>query len=238
MREEKVYFFSSTGKLAGIIHYPDRLSSMCIIACHGLFSDKESDKFIAIGKRFAKEDIAVLRFDFRGCGESEGKIEDTTITGRGEDLAAALSYIRTDKPSFSHSIGLLGSSLGGYISLFVASIDQMIKAVVGWATPFSFDGLKKTIASSNLPQLKEEFYRDASHYDAVKFVPQVKNPMLIHGDSDETVPIEHAKRLNQLAKEPKKLKIIKGADHTFSDLRLREKAINYTLHWFKKYLTP
>ncbi|KPJ59963.1 MAG: hypothetical protein AMJ42_01685, partial [Deltaproteobacteria bacterium DG_8] len=176
--------------------------------------------------------------DFRGCGESDGKIEDTTITGRREDLNAALSYIRTHKPSVSHTIGLLGSSMGGYISLLVASSDKMVKAVVAWATPFSFDALRETIASTNSPQLKEDFYHDASYYDAGNFVPQVKNLMLIHGDSDETVSIDHAKRLNQLAKVPKKLEIIRGADHTFSNLKLREKAISHSLHWFKKYLTP
>ena len=238
MKEEKVYFHTSTGKLVGIIHHPDRLSSMCVIACHGLFSDKESDKFTAIGERFAKENIIVLRFDFRGCGESDGKIEDTTITGRSEDLRAALSYVRTHKPSVSHTIGLLGSSMGGYISLLVASSDQVVKAVVAWATPFSFDGLRETIASSNSPQLKEDFYHDASSYDTGKFVPQVKNLMLLHGDRDDTVPPDHAKRLYQLASKPKQLEIIKGADHTFSNPKLREKAISYSLNWFKKYLTP
>ena len=237
MKEERVYFSTSEGKLVGIIHYPDHPSSSCVIACHGLFSDKESDKLATIGERFSKEGITVLRFDFRGCGESDGKIEDTTITGRSEDLRAALSYIRTHKPSVSHTIGLLGSSMGGYISLLVASSDQMVKAVVAWATPFSFDGLRETIANSNSPQLKEDFYLDARQYESGKFVPQVKNLMLLHGDRDDTVPPDHAKRLYQLASKPKQLEIIKGADHTFSNLRLREKAISYSLNWFKKYLT-
>jgi len=236
MREEKVYFFASAGKLVGIIHHPDQISSSCVIACHGLLSDKESDKFVTIGERFAKAGITLLRFDFRGCGESDGTIEDTTITGRKDDLHAALSFIRMHRPSVAHTIGLLGSSMGGYISLLTASSDKAVKAVVAWATPFSFDGLREAIANNNLPQLKEDFYRDASYYEAGKFVPQVKNLMLLHGDSDQTVPLDHAKRLYQLANEPKQLEIIRGADHTFNNLKLREKVISYSLNWFKKYL--
>ena len=82
MIQEKVYFSTSAGRLAGITHHPNHLSSSCVIACHGLYSDKESDKFITIGECFAKEGITVLRLDFRGCGESDGEIEDTNITGR------------------------------------------------------------------------------------------------------------------------------------------------------------
>ena len=236
MREENVCFSASAGKLAGIIHHPDNLSSSCVIACHGLYSDKESNKFIAIGKCFAKEGITVLRFDFRGCGESDGKIEDTTITGRKEDLNAALSFIRMHNPSIAQNIGLLGSSMGGYISLLVASYEKTINCVVAWATPFSFDGLRKTIDNSNSPRLKEGFYNDAKQYDATDFVSRLNNTMLIHGDSDETVPLDHAKRLYQSAKEPRRLEIVKGADHTFSNLKLREKAISHSLNWFKKYL--
>ena len=236
MTEENVCFSTSAGKLAGIIHHPDNLSSSCVIACHGLYSDKESDKFIAIGKCFAKEGITVLRFDFRGCGKSNGKIEDTTITGRREDLHAALSFIRRHNPSISQNIGLLGSSMGGHISLLVASYEKNIKGVVAWATPFSFDGLREAIDNSNSPRLKQGFYHDAKHYDAADFVSRVNNIMLIHGDSDETVPLDHAKRLYQSAKEPRRLEIVKGADHTFSNLELRENAISSSLNWFQRYL--
>jgi alpha/beta superfamily hydrolase len=238
MKEEKVYFSTPAGKLRGIIHHPKHPSSSCVITCHGLFSDKGSDKFITLGEHFAQEGITVFRFDFRGCGESDGKIEDTTITGRSEDLTAALSFIRAHTPSVAHTIGLLGSSMGGFISLRVAASDKMIKAVAAWATPFSFDGVREVIAHSDSPQLKEEFYQDAGRYDASQFVPQVKNLLLIHGDKDETVPAAHAERLYQKAKEPKRLEIVRGADHTFSNPTFRKKAVSYSLNWFKMYLIP
>ncbi len=54
--------------------------------------------------------------------------------------------------------------------------------------------------------------------------------LIVHGDADETVPVEHAYRLFKLAKEPKQLKIIAGAPH-----RLREspEAIETAIAWLK-----
>jgi fermentation-respiration switch protein FrsA (DUF1100 family) len=66
----------------------------------------------------------------------------------------------------------------------------------------------------------------------------VKNLLLIHGDKDETVPADHAERLYQKAREPKRLEIVRGADHIFSNPALRKKAIRYSLNWFKKHLIP
>jgi len=238
MKQEKVYFSSAAGKLVGIIHHPDQRSSRCVIACHGLFSNKESDKFITLGEQYAREGFILLRFDFRGCGESAGKIEDTTLTGRREDLEAALSFMRNFAPQVASSIGLLGSSMGGYISLLVAASHPMIKAVVTWATPFSFEGLRETLAKSASPQLKEDFYQDEHLYDAARFVPKVTNLLLIHGDCDETVPLAHAEKLYRSAQEPKELQVVEGADHTFSNVTLRAKATTYSLNWCKKYLLP
>ena len=53
-----------------------------MIASHGLLASKDSEKYIALGERLSKEGIAMLRFDFRGIGESEGRIEDDTVSRR------------------------------------------------------------------------------------------------------------------------------------------------------------
>ena len=219
-----------------MLHYPQGSCHGCIVTCHGLFSSKESEKFIDLGNFFAQNGFFVLRFDFRGCGESEGFIEDTTVSGRKEDLTAALSYIESTLPLDTHTIGLLGSSMGGYISLLVAPGSTLVKAVVTWATPLTFRGLRAVITNSNQVQLKENFYQDTRHYDASSFVPRVKNLLVIHGDCDETVPLTHAQELHKLAQEPKKLTIVPGADHTFSNPPLRKQAITESLNWFNRYL--
>jgi len=54
--------------------------------------------------------------------------------------------------------------------------------------------------------------------------------LLVHGDTDEIVPVEQAYKLYQKAKEPKELAIIPGARHK---LRLEEKAMATVLDWLR-----
>lgn len=83
------------GRLAGVLHSPYEEASTCIVTCHGLYSSKDSEKYINIAHRFVQEELAVFRFDFTGCGESEGNVEDTTLTRRIEDLKMRLGLPRT-----------------------------------------------------------------------------------------------------------------------------------------------
>ena len=55
--------------------------------------------------------------------------------------------------------------------------------------------------------------------------------MLIHGDRDDLVPVEQAKELYRLAKEPKELIIIPGAGHR---LRIEDRAVSAALNWLKR----
>ena len=230
-----VYFSTPAGRLKGVLHHPLRSARSCIITCHGLFSSKDSDKFQDLSEVFSKNQYAVLRFDFRGCGESEGRIEDTTISGRMEDLKAALAFVKQEPPLKGLPIGLLGSSMGGYISLHLAALDSSVKAVVAWATPFSFEGLREVIEESNQTPLKEAFYRDATHHDVTAPLSRLKNLLLIHGDKDEVVPLDHARNLYRFAQEPKQLTVVPGADHTFSNPTLRNQAVTHSLNWFNRY---
>jgi len=238
MKQESVAFPSPAGMLAGVIHHPRHDSRGCIINSHGLLSNKDSDKFIALGERFAEEGFIVLRFDFSGCGESEGNIADTTVTGRKEDLLKALAFMQGRLSGSTQPIGLLGSSMGGFVSLLVASCREEIQAVAAWATPFSFEELREAITLSSGGIIKERFFKDARLYSAAELVPGVRNLLIIHGDSDETVPLNHAHRLYEVAPEPRQMEIISGADHSITGPKHREKAIALSLGWFKNHLVP
>ena len=237
MQQEAVSFPSPSGKLAGIIHYPRHESNGCIITAHGLMSNKDSDKFIELGDRFAEEGFSVLRFDFSGCGESAGKIANTTVTGRKEDLHAAIDFMRSRRLADGHlNIGLLGSSMGGFVSMLVASCREDIKAVAAWATPFRFEELREAITLGSESMIKEKFFEDARLYPVATFVPRVHRLLIIHGDRDATVPFHHAQKIYERTREPKLLEIIAGADHSITNPQHREKAISLSLGWFKRWV--
>ena len=56
--------------IKGVIHWPRRSRAPCVICSHGLFSSKDSPKFIAMTEHLAQEGFAAIRYDHRGCGES------------------------------------------------------------------------------------------------------------------------------------------------------------------------
>jgi len=104
--------------IKGTLHLPGIKRPPFVITCHGLFSSMESDKFTAIAKTFTNAGMAAFRFDFSGCGKSSGKIADTTVSKRIEELKSVVCFAKTH-PSLGKKFGIIGSSLGGFVSLFL-----------------------------------------------------------------------------------------------------------------------
>lgn len=235
MQTEKVFFKSEGQKLSGILHLSEKKNPPCVIASHGLLSSKDSEKYIVLGNRLSQEGIAMLRFDFRGIGESEGRMEDDTISRRIVDLGSAIDFIRT-RQNLGNRIGLLGSSLGGYVSLIRASMDKDIKAVGIWATPFHLDDLKSNKGTEGHPLPEETFFEDLPKHRLLPLLPKVSNCMVIHGEKDELVPVDQAWEIFDGLGAPKEIHIIEGADHRLTDPAHRSRAMELSVQWFKKYL--
>ncbi len=234
MKVEKVFFRSEGFRISGILHLPDEKNPACVIASHGLLSSKNSEKYIALGERISREGIAMLRFDFRGIGESEGRLEDDTVSRRVEDLGAAIAFIKSH-PGLGNRIGLLGSSLGGYVSLIRASREQGIKAVVTWATPFHLDDLGSR-GTEEHPLPEKAFFDDLPRHRLSPLLPKVSNCFVIHGEEDELVPVDQAWEIFHTLGAPKEIHVMEGADHRLTNPSHRQRAIDLSVDWFKKYL--
>ena len=224
--EESVKF--GEHKLAGLFHPPAQRTSACVITCHGLLSSKDSEKYVEIARRFCDEGLAVLRFDFRGCGESKGELEETTLTERIEDLGHALDFVWEKG---YRNVGVMGSSLGGCVSILKAAKDRRIKALVTWSTPYYLDELFGEIKGF------QKLRQDIMKHNMSKALREIDCPIsIVHGSSDEIVPLLHANALFKNADRPKNILIVEGADHRFTNPIHREKAVEVTLDWFKNYL--
>jgi dipeptidyl aminopeptidase/acylaminoacyl peptidase len=235
MKMERVSFESDGQKIAGILHFPDEQNPPCVIASHGLLSSKNSEKYIALGERMSKEGMAMLRFDFRGIGESEGGEEDNTISKKISDLKAGIDFIRS-YPGLGNRVGLLGSSLGGFLSLIKASGDKEIKAVVTWATPIHLDDLGTKDQGEDDPLPPDVFFEDLPRHRLVPLLSKVSHCLVIHGEEDELVPLDQALGIFTHLRVPKELHVIGGADHRLTDPAHRQRAIDLSVGWFKKYL--
>jgi fermentation-respiration switch protein FrsA (DUF1100 family) len=231
---EFIRTISEGKKIYGILHLPKDPSPPCVIASHGLFSSKESDKFVALGEFFSAQGIALIRYDHQGCGESEGDLSSTTASSRIKDLEAIFE-LAANHPLLGDRLGLLGSSMGGFISIFKGAADFRVKALALWATPSHLGGTRDREDEQN-PSLGDKFYRDLDRYDATGTIKKVGNCLLLHGEADELVPLTQAEELYQAAHPPKHLEVFPGGDHRFTDSLHRLRAIRISLEWFQKYL--
>ncbi len=232
---EKVFFISEGHRMSGVLHLPKEKNPPCVIASHGLLSSKESEKYIALGERISGEGMAMLRFDFRGIGQSEGSEEDNTVSKKIADLSAAVDFVRS-YPGLGESVGLIGSSLGGFISLIKASMDNTIEATVAWATPHHLDDLKTKERDESTPLPPEVFFEDLPRHRLLPLLTRVSHCMVIHGEKDELVPVEQAWEIFYHLAEPKEIHVVEEANHRLTDPGHRRRAIELSVGWFKKYL--
>jgi dipeptidyl aminopeptidase/acylaminoacyl peptidase len=235
MKTEEVSFRSEGQRISGILHLPEREHPPCLIASHGLQSSKNSEKYIALGEKLAGEGMAMLRFDFRGVGESEGRMEDDTVSRRIVDLGSAIGFVRSH-PGVGNRIGLVGSSLGGYVTLIRGSMEKKISAIAIWATPFHLDDLGSKKGSEEHPLPGEAFFKDLPKHRLLPLLPKVSDCLLIHGEKDEVVPVDQAWEIFHSLGAPKEIHVIEGADHRLTDPAHRQRAMDLTTEWFKKYL--
>ena len=207
------------GKISAVMHYasPDRF----IICCHGLYSSKDSRKYIEMAEMAGEKNISVIRFDFRGCGESIGDIHDSTLSNRIADLKEVIRYVRARFGSAK--IALFGSSLGGMVAIAASSTDGEISSLSVLSTPYKID---------DDMGMGEEFMKDLGKYDILDAVRKSPPILIIHGRNDELVPVEHAEKLYDSAFGDKKI-LFFDADHQFSVFR--KEALTASLNWIERH---
>jgi uncharacterized protein len=226
---------SGDHRIVGILSIPEGAGPFpCVLLSHGLVSSKESSKYIFLSERFCALGVASCRFDYHGCGESGGNIAETTLTIRLKDLESVLKHVLGHPSINGGSIGILGSSFGASTALLEAARNQSIRCVALWATPHVLEQKKDETISDITFQ--RSIFVDFSRYDLLEEARKVSRAIVIHGELDEVVPCAEGKAIYENLKKPKKFVLIKGADHTFTDLAHRNKAADMSIAWFKRYL--
>ena len=225
------------GHLALVVHLPDRPDpAPCVVACHGLSASKDSDKYLLLGEALPAAGVALARFDFRGCGQSSGVEEETTVGTRVEDAEAVLAFL-SGHPRLSGDFGLLGSSMGGFVALHVAARRRFpIRGLVTWNAPGDLFDLANEAHQDDKAIGVPFFMELASH--AFDTTPAgVARHLVVHGEADDVVPIEHGAVLHSRAAEPCDFVVIPGADHRITDPEHRRLAIEASVAWFHRFLS-
>lgn len=136
---EDVRFFNEKDSLnlAGTLTYPkegEKFPAVVLISGSGAQNRDEEifghKPFLVISDVLTKNGFAVLRFDDRGVGESEGDHSIATTYDFAEDVKSAVKFLKSRKEINKDKIGLIGHSEGAIISAMVASTSDEISFVV------------------------------------------------------------------------------------------------------------
>ena len=143
-------------------------------------------------KGLSRIGCAVLRFNFRGVGQSEGQFDQGD--GEKQDFSAATDYMATRYPGAR--IWAAGFSFGAWVALEAGAADDRVSALIGIAPPVatSVSGMQYSFPLT-LESTKPKFF--------------------VQGEADEVCPLEGLWRFYGQLKEPKEIVVIDGVDHLF-----------------------
>jgi fermentation-respiration switch protein FrsA (DUF1100 family) len=143
--------------------------------------------------------FAVLAYDYRGYGTSEGSPSERHVYG---DIEAAYQHLVRDRGVPADRVIAYGRSVGAGAAVDLASHRPLAGLIVesGFVTAFR--------VMTRLPLLPFDKFRN------IDKIGQVRCPVLVmHGEADEIVPLWHGQRLFQAAPSPKRLLAVAGAHH-------------------------
>jgi alpha-beta hydrolase superfamily lysophospholipase len=230
---QEISFASGEFQLRGTLHLPSGVPSPpVVIGSHGLFSTGNSPKQIALARTCTSHGIAYLRFDHRGCGQSDGAFREvTSLDGRRKDLLSAVSAVLAMEETGS-ALGLFGSSLGGAAVLSVAR-ESGAAVVVTYAAPLTGARIVEMLKAAEAPVDHPEVDPEMLHFDVSSKTEGIANILILHGDSDRIVSPSEAHRIYQKARMPKRLILLKNGDHAMGLAENQEKFVREASSWFK-----
>lgn len=152
-----------------------------------------------------RHDVAVMAFDYRGYGKSEGRPSESGLL---QDARAARRWLARRTGVGERDVILIGRSLGGGVAVDLAARDGA-RALVLINTFTSLPDVARRL----LPVVPVTLVM-SDRYDSISKIADYSGPLLVaHGDADGLVPYELGRRLFDAAPGPKRFVTIAGGDH-------------------------
>jgi hypothetical protein len=136
-RVAAVRFDSDGLSLAGILEgLPEADGPRpAVMLLHGFGADKSDGMVTLAAAKLAAMGYVTLRFDMRGCGESEGPRARVLCEEQVRDVQNAVTYLRSQPFVMPDRIGVLGHSFGAAVAVYATGVDRRIAACIssaGW----------------------------------------------------------------------------------------------------------
>jgi uncharacterized protein len=176
----------------------------------------------------------VFIFDYRGYGGSEG---EPALEGVQLDIDAAMETLLSRGDIDKDRIVIYGQSLGGALAAYYvahSSHRDRVRALVLESAFSDYVDIAREKFTDHWITWPFQWIPLLSVDDRFSPLPVMAKispiPLLIlHGDQDLVVPMHHAQRLYDAARQPKQLWIVSGAGHiqTTGSSAVRERLVAY-----------
>ena len=245
--------FLNTGghRLSGSLEMPEGIQRGWALFAHCFTCGKNNLAAVRIARTLASVGIGVLRFDFTGLGDSEGRFADASFSLNVQDLVSAADAMEAAgmPPRL-----LVGHSLGGSAVLAAAGRIASARAIATIAAPFDVAQVLHLLDPAGLARLETEgqalvqvvgrpmavgkaFVDDLRRHDPGARIAALHRPLLLlHAPLDRTVDIENATRIFLAARHPKSFVSLDDADHLLSQREDAEQVAHLIATWAARYL--
>jgi fermentation-respiration switch protein FrsA (DUF1100 family) len=178
-----------------------------------------------LANAFARANFDVLLFDYRGFGDNPGS---PTEDGLKNDARAARNYVVTRAGVDRRRLIYFGESLGTAVAAELA-VEHPPAALI-LRSPFT----SMTDIGGHHYSLLPVRWLLRDRFATIAHIARINAPLLvIGGDQDRIVPIEHTRRVYEAAREPKSLLVIRGADHNDDSLLIGREMIDGILRFLR-----
>lgn len=168
----------------------------------------------------------LLAFDARNHGSSTQE-KTPTVWTFAQDICAAVHFIDEKGLMSSPEIGVMGLSVGGGAAINAAALDEHIQSVVTvGAISHPIEVMKLKFQEKHIPYFPIAWgffnylaFRFRINFNRIAPIHHIQrtaaNIFLIHGEEDETIPLEQGKALYKAGKpESTRLWVVSGKGHS------------------------
>lgn len=232
----------AVGQLYTIVQKPSMKAGEklpVVIICHGFGSDCNRPLLRAIASDVVEQGMIAVRFDFNGCGQSDGLFQDMTVPSEIDDLKHVVDWVQ--QQPWTENISLVGHSQGGVVvsmtagelgagrikceALLAAAAvlrDDAIRGNTQGATydPYNLKGdyvqLPPRMDGKTI-RIGKNYIETAMNLPIYETAANYTGPVLIlHGTHDRIVPYTYSERYHEKLPQSQ-IRLISDENHTFSN---------------------
>jgi len=232
-----------------------------VLMLHGFGSSKDEvgNMYLNLAAALGEQGIASLRIDFRGWGESAGEMVESSVDGMVADAETAYAYLTALDFVDADKIGVMGFSLGGWISVFTAGEHpDWFKTMAIWSSGTDLKGVfLDSLGQENfdtaaadgqveidlgwrMVTLGADFFTSLETYDTAEEFANYDGSFFVVAGTEDFSGADLEWFLTHATGELRAAYLVRGADHTYlvltEDQSVANEVIARTAAWFKMSL--